>query len=136
MLFTIQVPASAQEPFDSYTYWNNVQSAEVEVVNRPMYEAVDVITAAKIGIPSHLFVKMASILSPTPASRIRTLISSSTAVTERQVRLPRALCVPVQASLPEAGMTASQYAVALRLPREVSRARTSTLPPSMGTGRR
>lgn len=57
MLFTIQVPASAQEPYDSYTYWNNVQSAEVEVVNRPMYEAVDVITAAKIGVANFTAVK-------------------------------------------------------------------------------
>lgn len=50
MLFTIQVPAFAQEPYDSYTYWSNVQSAEVEVLNRPMYEPTGVIDAAKIGV--------------------------------------------------------------------------------------
>ena len=50
MLFTIQVPASAQEPYDSYTYWSDVQSAEVEVLNRPMYEPTGIIDAAKIGV--------------------------------------------------------------------------------------
>ena len=57
MLFTIQVPASAQEPYDSYTYWANTQSSDVEVLNRPMYEAVGVIDAAKIGVAKFTSIK-------------------------------------------------------------------------------
>lgn len=57
MLFTIQVPASAQEPYDSYTYWSNVQSSEVEVLNRPMFEATKVIDAAKIGVEPFTAIK-------------------------------------------------------------------------------
>ena len=57
MLFTIQVPASAQVPYDSYTYWSNVQSKEIEVLNRPMYEAVGVIDASKLGVAEFTSIK-------------------------------------------------------------------------------
>ncbi len=57
MLFTIQVPASAQEPYDSYTYWSDVQSSDIEVINRPMYEATQVIDAAKIGVEKFTSIK-------------------------------------------------------------------------------
>ncbi len=50
MLFTIQVPVSAQEPYDSYTYWSEVRDQDIEVLNRPMYEVLEVIDAAKIGV--------------------------------------------------------------------------------------
>ena len=57
MLFTIQVPASAQEPYDSYTYWSNVQSKDIEVTNRPMYEPSEVIDATKIGVEKFTSIK-------------------------------------------------------------------------------
>lgn len=50
MLFAIQVPASAQGTYNSYTYWSNVREQDIEVLNRPMYEVLEVIDAAKIGV--------------------------------------------------------------------------------------
>ena len=50
MLFAVQVPASAQAPYNSYTYWSDVREQDIEVLNRPMYEVLDVIDAAKIGV--------------------------------------------------------------------------------------
>ena len=57
MLFTIQVPASAQEPYDSYTYWSEIETNDVEVLNRPMYEPTGVIDAAKIGVSNFSSIK-------------------------------------------------------------------------------
>ena len=57
MLFTIQVPASAQEPYDSYTYWSDVQSGDIEVLNRAMYEPTAVVDASKIGVASFTAIK-------------------------------------------------------------------------------
>ncbi len=61
LIFGAAVSVSAEVPYESYTYWNDVGTESKSVYNRPMYEVVDSYTSADLGVSSFTKIKNISV---------------------------------------------------------------------------
>ncbi len=50
LLIGVWVPASAEIPYESYTYWSDVDSGRKAVYNKSMYDVYSVIDASSLGV--------------------------------------------------------------------------------------